>query len=139
MSSVVANRRRYFRKALLCQVGVQHRSRFDLAPRHQVAVAVERDRDRRVAEISAQGLGIQPGGDADAGVGMATLVEAEGFEARLFPARVGATTQDAGVGRPLRVVGARKEQPAVRVVEQDEMVYQERGEFVDDRHAARLA
>jgi hypothetical protein len=32
----------------LVQVGVQHCSRFNLASRHQVSVAVERDRDRRV-------------------------------------------------------------------------------------------
>lgn len=43
-----------------------------------MAVAVERDRDRRGAEVGAQRLGVQSGGDGDAGVGVATLVEAEG-------------------------------------------------------------
>lgn len=98
----------------MIEIGVQHRSRFDLAARHQVAVAVERDRDRRVAEVGAQGLGIESGGDSDAGEGMATLVEAEQFEARLLPARMDAAAQDAGVGRPLEVVGAREEQAVGR-------------------------
>lgn len=87
-------------------------------------VPVERDRDRRVAEVGAQGLGIQSGGDADAGVGMTALVEAERVEVRLLPACVGTTAQDAWVGRPLGVVGTWEEEAVARVVEQDEMVGQ---------------
>lgn len=45
-----------------------------------MAVAVERDRDRRVAQIGAQSLRVQSGGDPDAGEGMAALVETEWLE-----------------------------------------------------------
>lgn len=77
-----------------------------------------------MAQIGAQGLRIQAGGDSDAGVGVATLVEAERLEAHLLPTRVGAAAQDAGVSRLLRVVGARKEQAVGRVMGEDEMVGQ---------------
>src|SRR4029077_18687076 len=66
-------------------------------------------------------------------------MEPERFEPRLFPARVDAAAQDAGIGRPLGVAGTRKEEPVARVVEQDEMVGKEDGELVDDRYAARLS
>jgi len=104
-----------------------------------VTVAVKSDRDRRVAEVGAQGLGVQPGSDADTGEGVAPLVEAERFEAYLLPARVGAAAKDSGVGRPARVVRAWEEQAVAGMIEQDEMVGQECGELVDDWHAARLA
>lgn len=70
---------------------------------------------------------------------MAALVEAQRFEARLLPARVNAAAQDSGVGRPLGGVGTREEEAIARMIEQDEMVGQECGELVDDRHAARLS
>lgn len=65
-----------------------------------MAIAVERDGDRRMAQVGAQSLGIQSGGDADTGVGVAALVEAKRFEPRLLPACVRAAAQDAGVGWP---------------------------------------
>jgi len=73
----------------LVEVGVQHRSGFDLAARHQVPVAVEGNRDRCVAEVRAQGLGVQPGSDADAGEGVATLVETDREGGRQPPSGVG--------------------------------------------------
>lgn len=97
------------------QVVVKEPPTLDLAARHQGAVAVEGDRDRRVTEVGAQGLGVQVRRDGDAGVGVATLVETERLQARLLPARVDAAAQYAGVGWPLGVVGARKEQAVGRV------------------------
>lgn len=82
-------------------------------------VAVEGDRDCGGAQVGAQSLGIEVSGDPDAGERVATLVEAERFEARPFPARVCATAEDAGIRRPFGVVGARKEQPVAWVVEED--------------------
>src|SRR5436305_15100134 len=44
------------RLVLSIKVGVKHCSRFDLAARHQMSVAVKRDRDRSAAEICDLGL-----------------------------------------------------------------------------------
>lgn len=84
--------------AFVVQVGIEQATRFDLASGHQVAVTVERDRDRRVAKVGAQSLGVQPGGDPDTGESVAALMEAEPFESRILPAHVGAAAEDAGVG-----------------------------------------
>lgn len=119
------------------QVGVEHRPRLDLAARHQVPVAVERDRDRRVAQVGAQGLGVQSGSDSDAGVGVSALVESEWLQSGFLPARVDAATQDAGVGRPRGVVETRKEQALAGVVEQNEMIGEKYGELRERERAQR--
>lgn len=76
-----------------------------------------------------------PRGCADVGI----IVEAERLKARLLSAGVRSAAQDSGVGWPVWVVGARKEQSLARVIEQGKMVGQKDGEPVDDRHLARLA
>lgn len=52
-------RSRYLPSGGLSEVRIQHRSGFNLATGHELSIAVKRDRDRRVAKVSAQGLGIQ--------------------------------------------------------------------------------
>ena len=44
---------------------------------HQVAVAVERDRDRGVAHVGGERLGVDAGGDHQRGEGVAALVEGD--------------------------------------------------------------
>lgn len=70
-----------------------------------MAVAVEGNHDRRMAEVGTQGLRIQSSGDPDAGVGAA--VDAERFECRLRSCVVGWGGGTGSGGGNLAAVGDR--------------------------------
>src|SRR5215216_316858 len=67
------------------QVAVEHAGRLGLVAGHEVAVAVERDRDRAVAHVAAERLGVDAGGDRVGGIAVAALVEADRGKPRLPP------------------------------------------------------
>lgn len=66
-------------------------------------------------------------------------MEAKGSQASGLPCIVAASAQDARIGRPLRAVQAGEQQPLSGIAEQGEMVAQQDGQLVDDRHAPFLA
>ncbi len=73
------------RRARSLEVHVEQPSCLRLRPREQVAVAVKRRRDARVAEKGRESLGVDAGGDEVAGAGVAALVKADRFEPSLVP------------------------------------------------------
>lgn len=104
-----------------------------------MSVAVEGDRDRRVAQVGAQRLGVESGVDRDAGEGVTTLVEAERFQFGVLSALSNAAAKDRGIRRPVRVLGAGEEQAPAGMVEEDEVVSEDVRQLVDDRDLAGLA
>ncbi len=56
---------------------IERRADVDEGVREEVAVGVERDVDRSVAELRLEQLGMRTGGDHEGGVGVPEVVEAE--------------------------------------------------------------
>ena len=78
-----------------------------------MSVAVQRDRDRRVSQVGAQDLGVDPGGDPDAGEGMAALMESERRQPGFFPLLKGPLAKGTGSVGQTGCLALAKSSPSV--------------------------
>jgi hypothetical protein len=83
------------------EVRVHETDRLRFIARHQVPVAIHRDRDRRVPQVGRKSLHIHAGRDEDARAGVASLVETEGLELRRLPRLLGSPDELVAVERPV--------------------------------------
>ena len=68
--------------------------------RHEVAVAIERDRDRAVPHVGREGLGIHARGNHQRGKGVAALVQGDPRQPCRLPGLVGALLRRPRIERP---------------------------------------
>jgi hypothetical protein len=69
-----------------------------LVPGQEMAVAVDRDRDRGVAHVGGKSLGVYPCGDHEGGIGVARLMETQGSRPCLGPLLLARAVDDRATG-----------------------------------------
>ena len=82
--------------ALGREIAIEHPRGFAFGAREQVPIAVERDRDIRVAHVGRERLRVDPGGDHQRGKGVATFVRGDPSEPGFGPSLIGSGLQRLG-------------------------------------------